>query len=1341
MPAGRLALFTPLRLILAILAVLIAIAILFIAVLVFRPVTFAYVLETRIGAAVGGRVQIEDIQWVDGSDLSLLGVSVSVPGMIGPTAEVMHVDRMTVRWSGGPSDFRVDDVLVHEAVVRLMERAAWDLTLADLRPEVSEGLDGGVRSEGKRGEPSGAIPRVILESLRIESGELLGSEFVLNGHARFVGELTPLLDDSGGLSFKMQEVEGGSASLSGTYYPATDRLSATARGISLGVESQQLIPFWTIRESAAQLQLKGEVGEITIVRARGEPIRASMDLEDVSIQLDPTVLGIGDHFWELFLDGRILKHADPIPPRLFVESGFVEFSGDEFRISGLEGHIASSELWGESVKVPYRVDLLLAELADVAALDHVADMKAALARVPFMLDVTAHEVLFERGHVAVVPADAARILELFQVRQCGVDMDLSFDRSVNGGPIDVNGRLDLSNGRGAYDRFPYPLHDLDAVILLEDDEVKVAALTARGSGDSSVMITGHVEATRGKDLAVRIQAKDVPLDRVLIEAMPPRAEATLRDVFSWEHVDVPAGPGVAHQIVDLDLLVEQDSDENLSIGGVIPFDHLRMTWREFPLTMLLGEGQLRWDEDMHMEGPDGGPISVRTAEGGGIGSIRGAILIPLGDGQGGGWIEFDVEDERIDANLLRALLHVSDGATEVLSRGGLEGVLSATGRIEIDGDDIQYDVETSVRQGSLAVTPALEDLAGLSLAGPLGDAALLDLEGRVNVSNEGLVLAPLTVRASGAEVVLEGTPHDGGNLRVSATGLHIGRWLLGYFPESILDTVSDLWSVWGPWGRFDVVVQLDGEVLTPTSVDLGGLSMEIDPGQHVSLRDGTVRFAGGGAFFHAALLQISTEAIPATDIELRGSLMPDGEDAKLLIDTDTLMLSLPLLRDVIMLTAGHDGDRAWRVLQPSGETALSARMETLNGSSSWQVDLQPRSVQAMWEGRTLAFSDSGGSSISLRPGMALLERVSGNVGEAAIDLAGQVEFEPLSIEIGGKYAGGLGDELLLAFAGPQWESVLAKIELDDGGHARIDPLNVSLKKLGDQWDGLVDGRVLLDGASLSVGVKLEDVHASVDTDITIASDHASIDLRVARASATVHGATLRGISGTIKSDPTEDAPSRVRIGPLAGELGSGRLVVDGEAGGADDSWSANVSLANARLSRLFPQSGEADNPPSTGEVDASLHLRGRSGDGDATAGVGTFRVMRGYLRTLPAVVALQQVLQLSSPVVGAISFVDVEFHIHGGEAILEHIVLASGATGGGGFSLRGEGVLDLNTMSVQARLRPRGAWPIVRDVIGALQDQFYEISMEGHVGDPAVGVVPLPGLSRGGLLGGGGNRE
>lgn len=1295
---------------------------------VFRPVTFAFIAESRLADAIGGDVRIDDIEWVGDSDVSLRGVSVSVPGMSGPAAEVIYIDHMTVQWSGGIGDFQIDDVLVHEAVVRLMERTSWDLTLADLRPS------GDGRATSPLGEDGGELdlfPRINLESVRIESGALLDGRFVLKGQARFTGELVPLLDGSGGQSFVMDEVDGGTASLSGTYHPHDDHLSATATNISLDRDSQQLIPFWTIRKSAEQLQLAGKIDELMIDLKRGRPDRASMWLDDVSIKLDPAVLGIGDHFWESFLDGRILKHADPVPPRLFVEQGLIEFRGDEFEIRALEGYVDPKGIYGDSVRVPYRVDLLLAELTAVAALDNVDEMMAALEQVPFSLHVTANEVRFDKGRMAVVPAEAARILEMFRVRQCDFQMDMHFDRIVNGGPVEEAVRLDLGDGRGAYDRFPYPLHDLQAVIKIDDDDIKVAALTAQGSGDSLVSITGRVEATKGRDLAVRIQASDVPLDRVLLEAMPPRAEATLRDVFTRENVDVPAGPGVKHQIVDLDLTVKQNDAEILTIGGVIPFDHLEMTWSEFPLTLLLGKGRLRWDEDLYMEGPDGGPIDVRTAEGGGLGSFFGAILVPLGEGPGGGWIEFDVVDERIDSSLLEALRTVSNGSTTSLSVGKLEGVLQAKGRVEIDGDEIGYDIETSIRRGSLEVTPELDELVGLQLAGPLGGGHLLDLEGSVNISDAGIELVPLAVRAVGADIVLMGTPRDGGELRVDATGLHVGRWLLPYFPDSVRDEVSDLWNAWGPWGRFDAIVQLGGEVLKPTSVELTGLAMEVDPEQRVSLRDGKIMFTDDGASFQSVLLEITSESLPAMPVEVRGQIATDGSDAELLIDTDRLMLALPLLKDVLMLFTGVDGGQVWKSLAPAGEVKLQAQWEANRGVESWQIELEPRKLEATWRDRRLEFRDQGGSAIFLLPDMARIDRLIGTVGEAAIDLTGQIRWEPVRIEVGGAYNGGLGDDLLLSLAGSKWEEVLAIIELEDDGQSLIDPLSISLEETGEDWDGTVDGQITLNGAAVTTGLRLENVHADINSKITLASGDANVDLRVGRASATVRDAFVSNISGTIKSDPADDAPGRIRIGELTGDLGGGRLVVSGQAGGVDGEWSSVVLLANARLAQLFPAAEKPDKPPSTGEVDATLHLRGRAGASEETTGVGVFRVTEGHLQTLPAIVAIQQVLHLSSPVVGAISFVDVDFFLHGGQATLEHIVLASGPFGEGGFSLRGKGILDLETMDVRAQLKPRGAWPIVRDIIGAVQDQFYEISMEGPVGDPEVGVVAFPGLSRG----------
>ncbi|MDG2478094.1 MAG: hypothetical protein P8M32_09405 [Phycisphaerales bacterium] len=1317
---------TPKRIVLVCIGLAVLVVVVIVALLNFRPVTFASIVESRLAEAIGGDVRIGQMSWLGDYDLSLGEVVVSVPGMSGPAAEVIVIDRMTVKWSGGISAFQIDDVVVHDALVRLIERDSWNLTLADLHPTQSASADS-AHSRGV-GQPDFEMPRIRLELLRVESGALLGNRVAIKGRAQFVGALAPLQDDSGGMGFSLQEVAGGTAAVNGTYFPGVDQFEATATGISLGLESQQLIPFWAVRHSAAKLDLQGEVGTFTIARMAGQAISASMWLDTVSIRLDPAVLGIGSHFWEMFLDGRILKNADPIPPKLFVESGFVEFRGDEFEISGLEGYIASGERWGASVRVPYRVDLLVAGLNDVAAMHNVDEMAVALEHVPFSLDVSANGVRFEKGHVAVVPADAARILSLFRVQQCDVDMDLSFDRTAGQDEIDVNGRLMLSDGRGAYDKFPYPLHDLNAIIKLVDDDVKVVTLTALGSGESSVQITGRVDAQQGRDLAVRVQAVDVPLDRILVEAMPPRAEATLRDVFSREHINTAASGELTHQIVDLDLLIEQDDDENLSISGVIPFDKLQMTWSEFPLTLLLDSGQLRWGEDMHMEGQDGGPIRMRTAEGGGIGEIRGAILVPLGEGESGGWIEFDVKGEHVDANLLEAILFVSDGDTLALSRGALEGILDANGRVEIDGDEIRHDVKTTIRRGSLQVTPELEDMVGLQLGGPLGDADLLDLEGGVNISNPGIELSQLSVRASGAEILLQGTPRDGGRLHIDATGLHIGRWLLKYFPEPVYGYVFDLWNAWGPWGRFDASMQLGGEVLAPQVTELVGLAMEIEGDQRVSLRDGAVHITGDGVEFQSVLLQLASADFPAIPIEVRGTVSSE-QDSMLLIDADRLELATRCLKDILMVFTGVEGERVWKELDPAGEVATQVQWETRDGNRSWHIDLSPRTIEATWRGRRLVFHDQGGSEIQLIPGHVRVGQLIGRVGEASIDVSGTIDTDPMRIDAGGSYVGGLGDDLLVSLAGDGWKNVLDSIELADDDKTRVAPFRVEIDERGGEWDGLIEAQVMLRGAAMTTGMKLKSIDADIFSSIALDASHPTIDLQVARGSAHIRDSVFEDIRGAIQSDPIESAPSRIAIDNLVGELGGGRCVVSGFAGGKDGEWAVDVSVANSRLARLFPGSEKEGEQPSTGEVDASLHLRGRAGASSETTGVGEFRVTQGHLKTLPALVAIQQVLHLSSPVVGAISFVDVDFYILGQQAILEKIVLASGPFGQGGFSLRGDGTLDLETMETHARLNPRGAWPIVRDLIGAVQDQFYEISIDGHVGEPVVDVVALPGFS------------
>jgi hypothetical protein len=1312
--------------------------------LAYRPVTFAGFVERALGRIIGGDVEIDRIEWIDGGDVAIGGVSVRVPDLAGPAGEVIVINDMTLQWSYGTDGFHVDNMVIHESLVRLVEQGDWELTLGGLhlrsalqdRPATSE------RDAGQVDAPpvsSSGIPRISIESVRLISGELVGDSFTVAGDAFFSGTVTPLADEPDSASFALRERGKGGASFAGTVDLATEYLHAVARGVSLGIDSQQLVPFRSLRRIASQLELEGEV-EIDIEVGRNVLPTASMELLSLSLRLDPSVFGEpkDSGFWKMYRNGQVDEES--VPPKLFVESGWMKFEDDTFSISGAEGYIDAGARWIDAVQLPYHVDLNVYQLPDIGSMDDMEQAAGILADVPFELSVSAHDFSFLPDRGAVVPSEMARILKMFEVSQCDVDMALTLNRQEQGGDTEASGRLDLSGGRGAYENFPYPLHDLDAIIELRNDDILVKTLVAKGSDESTVRIRGRVDAKRGIDLEVQVYAENVPLDEVLLDAVPPRAEVTLREVFSREHINEPAGNGFAHQRVDLALLVEQelvmtssgDEDYELRITGTIPFQDLQMTWAEFPVTLDLKEGWLRWADDMmFLEQEDGTPISIETSQGGGQGTLAGAIHIPEGDGPGGGSIDFAIDDERIDANLRQAMLHVSRGETEPLSKGGLEGILQATGHVAIEGDDVGFDVSTTLRRGSLLVTPSLTKMIGMDLNGPLGGMSLLHLDGTIRLGDEsGVVFDPMLVRAGGIDAQIVGTLDGRDALRVDATGLNIGRWVLDYVSDRVRSILSDLWTVRNPAGQFAIstLLKADSEG-TPsvTSLEIVDVDVELEPAQRVLLRDGVIRFEEEQVEFAAVRAAVMVPDVGVSQLEMRGVVHLGDGDTDLKIDSEYMVLELPMLGDLIAILAGDEGDRVWQSMLPRGDVALHAMWQQTRHHNTWGVEIEPRNVSAMWRETRLEFADGGGSRLRLQPEGLVIDRLAGEAGGIDVDVEGLFGFEPHRVRIGGVCHGSLESSLLAAFAGPSWSRVLQDLEFADQSLTTIDAIDVNLEEGAGGWSGAIGCEIALHEAAMTTGVRLTKVSADVEVGIQLLNDQPLFDLVVRDAKGLAIKAPFQGLRGRIVSAPTPDEPDRLELDALVGELGGGRVVIDGAV--ESDSWRVDIALANGRLARLFPSKDAKDGEASpTGEVDAAIHLRGQPGHPEKLTGAGSFRVLRGHLRTLPAFVAIQQVLHLSSPVVGALAFVDVDFVIQGGHAILETITLASGPTGQGGFSLVGEGTLEIETMEVDADLRPRGAWPIVSDVIGAIQDQLYGVTMTGHIGDPDVGFQAFPGL-------------
>ncbi len=1292
-----------------------------------RPTIFIGMIEDHLSAEIGGDVTVRDIHWTSRWQLHMEGVVVHVPEVDGIPGDVLEVDAMNVQLDPLGSHW-ISNIDVQSATLRLAETRGndWSLTLEQLSPQRSPMSDPQLLRDGR--DIVTQLPSISIKSLKVLTGEVVKDDFHLIGSAEFEGSLIQI-NELGDFVFDLRESGGGTAALVGEWQSNSSQWRIDISGLSVGPDASHLIPFRVVRAYLRQLDLDATINLITLRLAPGSSPSVSMWLDRVTMLLDPTLLGIGRaNFWERYPTPH--QETGDVVPRLIATHGWLRYQDGQLSVMGLEGELAGGGDDPNLIAVPYRMSLSISDLPQFGLIDQFSDVEKRLSNLPFELDVTAWDTQFEPGRYADLPADVTRILRLFDVRQCTVQLGLAFDRKTIGGPVEMGGWLEIEDGLGAYAQFPYDLYDLHADIRLEGDDIKVHSLRALGSGDSTVEITGRVESSKGLDLAVRIDAVNVPLDRELLSAMPWRAKATLEDVFSEQHVDLPYGEVTDHQIVDLNLVIRQDEDENLTIEGEIPFDQLEVTWSEFPLLLNLGAGRIRWADELYLEREVGQPIAMKTAAGG-IGTISGAIQIPMGEGDAGGRIKFDLHDESITDPFLKALNFVTDGELEALQVGHLTGVLHVDGEVSIDGDDATYDINATIAQGRLEQSPSLDTLVGLELAGLIGSDKPLRVDGSLHATTDELMLTPLSVRAGALEAQLKGTVrsiHEDIDLEIDAAQVNIGPWLLNQLDGDTGERAERLWSRWHPHGTFDVVAALGGAPARIVSAEVTGCTLTLDEHQTVSIEGGRLSLADSKVKF-AALQLAATGPGGVSDILLAGEVSLDTPSGMLEFNADRLDLGLGLMQSVLHETAGAEALDIWQSLDFDGDVSLHGRWRD-GPKSDWSINVEPRAVKATWHDQRIDFVDDAGSRLAIGPAGIEFTPLRGKIGDdARIAATGRLSFDPGRVDLRGSYDGSLHGQLLLAAGGSGWGTVLEAISLKDPAGSRIEDALIQLHQTGQQWTGEIDGRVVLRGASLEAGMSFEAVHAFVDTKLTVQRDTVTVMADVSHGGAMIQKTTLTDVHGRIVSDPTPEASSMTRIESLQGRLGGGRIIADAVVGGIDGVWNTKVLLSDARLDQLFPQTVEPGEQRSTGVVDASLYLKGRAGHPDDLVGVGDFRVTDGELATLPMLIAVQQLLHLSSPVVSGISFVDVDFIIRGSQATLENIVLASGGDGDGGFSLRGSGFMDLGTMEVNARLRPRGSWPVVSDVIGLVQDQLYEFSVTGPIGEPETGLVTLPGLS------------
>ena len=118
----------------------------------------------------------------------------------------------------------------------------------------------------------------------------------------------------------------------------------------------------------------------------------------------------------------------------------------------------------------------------------------------------------------------------------------------------------------------------------------------------------------------------------------------------------------------------------------------------------------------------------------------------------------------------------------------------------------------------------------------------------------------------------------------------------------------------------------------------------------------------------------------------------------------------------------------------------------------------------------------------------------------------------------------------------------------------------------------------------------------------------------------------------------------------------------------------------------------------------------------------------GQFSADPLSLTAMQVLQFALPSTSSITGANIELYMDGDRIVLDTITLTSDLRVSD-LILEGDGTIDTETFRINARLHPRAGLPIIREIAGAINDQFYSIDITGELFNPTVTIVALPFLS------------
>ncbi len=1309
-----------------------------------RSFILAPIVANILHSTTGRNIHVGIASWDWSGGLTLYNVVLEANDIQGPAAEIIAIPKLEIHFVHSIPLFssEIKSIRMDSATVRLAESldVAGEYNFSYLLPVLTDfqplGSEDTANTEGNPDSTNSTNKfDFVFKQLIVETGAMDNNQWILENASTF--SVSPLVTNNGTHFFTLNEVKDH---LKVDLSLSKQEVKVSIDAIDLPGSVINFLPR-TARVWCEETNFNGQMNSFHVRWDHNNGIQIEAIVEDIHL-LFPEEHGIR---WVHYDKGEISPMQGDAA--VDVKSGKIIYGDNALELIDFEGKIVPAQSSAQD-PVKFRVDLEISELPAIGGFDGSQWMDAMLSGSPFEAKFFIDDFHPTEGGEGDLPLGAAQILKIFQLKQWHISSKIGIKREKVGGDVQVGGELLLSGASGMYEGFPYPLRDITSLIKINNDEIEVVYLKALGSNDAKVHISGKVIATSDNLVVdLNIHSPSAPLDLALQKALPNDISDVMRKLFSQEEFNkvassLPDSFGQSYSfggVIDLDLHVLHDSsrDNDVVVEGEVSFENVGILYEEFPFPVTLEKGRIQIDSTGFYIPED--ESILFTGTGGGSGELKGYISFTP-DGFASPHLEFKLVNEWITPSLIKAISQSAgtshDIALGVLSGLGLESRLKAEGRIDGTKNGTIDSLFSIQIEDGLAV-PNKHLAEAIHVTGPFWpeNFDFKKVNAEIQIANGKVTMNGATCECGTGSVDVS-MSIDGGIFELALDGyeLPISSRLVDVLPDSASNALANSWSMLQPSGFMDATIRINHteEIdslymkITPNTLVVSGDNKDLE----LQLSSGEVIVENTDVFFNDLKFSMVQNEKHHGALQIAGFVF--GSKDKSQIDLSATLqnatIDSPLTRAITGIVGGDWGLDYYDSLQPIGMGSASLEAKGNLDDIIYNIEIIPTKLIATFTDRlaVMEFGEDYENRIRFNNEGIVINDIGGKLGDGRLNLNGKINTKS---NVRGSFQldweGPSRDESLFAVLPSAVGDTLEAIDISDGRSILPDGL-VTIS--GENWDDLTvrfDGDIHLEDVSINVGVPLTEIIGEVKVDGKYDEKQLSeLQFELKIEEMTTIGRPVNFVTGKLLLNQDEQ---RLYFDDMSGESTTGGVSVDGWIA-IDESkeFEIEILVAGAKIAAENEEDAMAS---LEGELTGWLSIAGVRGNPKSKRGVGMLRVRNGKLKIDPFSNTTMHLLQLALPTAKTISGADIDLYINAEQVVLERISLTSNNSVDSDLVVEGEGTIDFDSFTLNARLHPKVGVPIIRDIAGALNESFYSIDVNGQLFNPTVSVVPLPFLS------------